>query len=192
MSVTYSAPVASNPIVARMIGAAMLNVHTYEEVEADSGATSQAAIVVGLAALSSGLAAFRAGVVPGVVATIVGFVAAYLGWVVMSYITYFVGTRMFDGKADVGELMRTLGFAQAPRIAGFLGIIPVLGGLINFILAFWCLATAFVAIRQALDVDNTKAAITAVISWVAAWVIIAIPMMMMAVIMGVVGGVLGG
>lgn len=192
MNEPYSAQVASSPLVARMIGAAMLNVNTYEEVEADQSATSQAAVVVGIAAVSSGLAAFRAGVVPGVVTLVVGTFAAYLGWIVMSYITYFVGTRMFEGKADVGELMRTLGFAQAPRVAGVLGIIPFLGVLINFALALWCLATAFIAIRQALDIDNTKAAITAVVSWIAAWVIIAIPMMIMGTIMAVVAGVMGG
>ena len=41
----YSAA-ANTPLVQRMIGAAMLNVNTYEEVEADSGATSQAATTV--------------------------------------------------------------------------------------------------------------------------------------------------
>jgi hypothetical protein len=191
MSETYTAPVASSPIVARMIGAAMLNVNTYEEVEADPNATSQAAIVVGLAAISGGIVGFANGVVFGVVSLLVGIITAYLGWVVMSYITYFVGTRMFDGKADVGELMRTLGFAQAPRVASAIAIVPILGWIASIVIGFWCLATAFIAIRQALDVDNTKAAITAVVSWLAAMVVIFIPTMILASIVAIVAGAVG-
>ena len=58
----YSAA-ANTPLVQRMIGAAMLNVNTYEEVEADSGATGQAATVVAIVAVASAIGAYQAGVI---------------------------------------------------------------------------------------------------------------------------------
>ena len=42
-------------LTTRMMGAAMLSVYTYEEVEADQEATVQAAMVVAIAAMCSGL-----------------------------------------------------------------------------------------------------------------------------------------
>ena len=170
----YSAA-ANTPLVQRMIGAAMLNVNTYEEVEADSGATGQAATVVAIVAVASAIGAYQA----GVITMVLSIVMAFVGWVVMSYVTYFVGTRGFGGKADVGELLRTLGFSRAPGILAVFGIVPILGGLVSLVAAIWCLVTAFIAIRQALDIDNVKAAITAVISWIVATVIIMIPTMIL-------------
>jgi hypothetical protein len=56
------APIASRSIVDRMRGAALFDVATYEEVEADTSATGQAAIVVVLAAVAAAIGnAFRGG-----------------------------------------------------------------------------------------------------------------------------------
>jgi hypothetical protein len=183
---TFAVPAANSPLVQRMIGAAMLNVNTYEEVEADQTATSQAATVVAVAAVAGAIGGFSAGfsAVTAIMA-VVTLVLAFVGWIVMSYITYFVGTRLFGGKADVGELLRTLGFAQAPRILTIAAIVPILGWAVAAIAGLWCLATDFVAIRQALDIDNMKAAMTAVISWIAMTVIIMVPM-------GIIGAIVAG
>ena len=61
----------------------------------------------------------------------------------------------------MGEMLRVLGFAQAP---GILGIIPVCGSFIGWV---WTLACTFIAIRQGLDLDNSKAAMTAVVAFIA-------------------------
>ncbi len=57
-----------------MIGAARLNPHTYEEIEHDSAATMQAAIVVVIVALASGIGSISLGItaiIGGIVAGIV-------------------------------------------------------------------------------------------------------------------------
>jgi hypothetical protein len=185
---TFAAPAASSPLVQRMIGAAMLNVNTYEEVEADQTATGQAATVVAIAAVAGAIGSFAAGfnAVTAIMA-VVSILLAFAGWIVMSYVTFFVGTRLFEGKADVGELMRTLGFAQAPRILGIAVIVPILGMLVAVVVGLWSLATTFIAIRQALDLDNMKAAMTAIVSWVVMTVIIMVPMgIISALVVGVV------
>ena len=150
-------------IVDRMRGAAMFDVPTYEEVEHDTSATGQAAIVVVLAAVAAGIGnAFRGG--PGIIG---GIVASLLGWVAWSGITYFVGTRVFKGTATWGELARTLGFAQAPGVLMVAAIVPLLGWVVRIAVGLWMLGTGIVAIRQALDIDTGKAVLTALVGWLA-------------------------
>lgn len=151
-------------ITDRMMGAASLDVATYEEVEADVTATGQAATVVALAAVASAIGAIGshgAGIITMLIGTL-------LGWAIWSWITYFIGTRFFGGTATWGELARTIGFAQTPRILLILGIVPVLGGLVKFVVAIWLLIAGIVAIRQALDVTTGKAVLVAVIGWAVA------------------------
>ncbi len=148
-------------LVRRMIGAALLDVSTYEEVEHDSSATVQAGIVVALVAACQAIGAWGG---PGVVA---GAVTALVGWLLWAGITYVIGTRLFDGQATWGELLRTIGFAQAPGVLAVAGLIPLLGGLVGIALLFWMLAAGIVAIRQALDVTTGKAVLTALLGWIA-------------------------
>ena len=149
----------SRSIVDRMRGAATLDVATYEEVEHDETATGQAGVVVVLAAIAAGIgAAGRGG--PGIVGMVI---ASLLGWAVWAGITYVVGTRLFGGTATWGELLRTVGFAQAPGVLAVLAIIPVLGVLVRLALFCWMLATSFVAVRQALDIGNGKTVLTVLV-----------------------------
>ena len=110
-----------------MIGAAKLDVRVYEEVEADRGATGQAVGVVLLSSLAGGIGSvgLGAGGLGGVVG---GGVAALMGWVIWAFLTYIIGTRLLaepQTRADVGELMRTLGFAQSPGLARIVGSFPM-------------------------------------------------------------------
>ena len=157
-------------LIERMIGAAMLDTSVYEEVEADRNATGQAAAVVAIVAVCAAIGGSGGGV-KGIIGAIV---SAFLGWLIMSALTYFIGTKLFGGTADMGEMLRTLGFAQSPGVIAILGIIPFLGRLVVFAVAIWQLVTAIVAIRQALDFDTGKAIATAVISWIVVWVCTAI------------------
>lgn len=154
-------------IIDRMRGAAMLDVATYEEVEHDRGATGQAFVVVVLAAICAGIG----GLGDGSAGFLGGLVGAVLGWLSWSAVTMFVGTRLFGGTADWGELLRTLGFAQAPGVLAILGIVPVLGALVKFVVMIWLLIAGVVAIRQALDIDTGKAILTALVGWLAMVVI---------------------
>jgi hypothetical protein len=149
-------------IVDRMRGAAMLDVATYEEVEADESATGQAAVVVLVVAVCAAIGlSWRGG--PGLIR---GAFAAILSWLIWAAVTYFVGEKVFGGRATMGELLRTLGFAQAPGVLLLLAIFPWLGGLLYTAISIWLLATGVVAIRQALDITTGKAVITALIAWV--------------------------
>jgi len=48
---------------------------------------------------------------------VVGAITALIGWFIWSFITYFIGTRVFKGpktKATYGELLRCIGFSSSP------------------------------------------------------------------------------
>ncbi len=147
----------------RMMGAAKLDVDTYEEVEADHTATTQAAGVVAIVAVAQAIGAAGSGG-SGV---ILGIVGAVVGWLLWAGITYIIGDKLLGGTATWGELLRTIGFAQSPGVLFALGIIPLLGGLIQFAVGIWVLVAGIIAIRQALDFGTGKAVLTAVIGWLA-------------------------
>jgi hypothetical protein len=143
----------------RMLGAARLDAATYEEVEADQTATGQALLVVVAANLAAGIGAMRHMGPGGLVVTTV---VALVGWYVWAFVTYFVGTRWLPGpktEADLGQLLRTLGFAATPGLIRVLGVVPGLGAPVAFVAALWMLAAMVVAVRQALDYDSTGRAI---------------------------------
>lgn len=146
----------------RMLGAATLSVPVYEEVEHDRTATRQAAGAVAIVAVAGAIGSFSLGG-----AGIVGAVlSAFVGWYIWSAVTLFVGTQVFRGTADMGEMLRTIGFAQAPGVLYVAGIVPLLGGLVQLFVGIWMLVCAVVAIRQALDFTTGKAIATAMIGWV--------------------------
>lgn len=145
--------------VQRMIGAAKLDVGTYEEVEHDQGAMGQAMGVVVLSAVAAGIGGFgKAGGV-GFLAMTVG---ALVGWFVWAFLTWAVGTKLLaeEGtEADMGQLLRTIGFSSSPGILRALGFIPILGALVTLVASFWMLATMVIAVRQALDYKSTGRAV---------------------------------
>lgn len=151
-------------MVNRIIGVFRLDVNTFEEIEHDQSATGQAFLVVLLVALIAGIGSgLAAGFSDdrGFFGAFLGtLVSAVVGWVIWALVSWFVGTSFFGGQADVGEMLRVIGFAQAPQ---FLAIIPCIGALVGWI---WSLIAGFIAIRQGLDLDNTKAFLTILIGFI--------------------------
>lgn len=144
----------------RMLGAAFLDAATYEEVEADRGATTQALLIVVLAGVAIALAAGSP-----ILAS-----AAMLAWASWALVTFEVGARLMpqpDTRADVGELLRTLGFAATPGLLFAAAVVPFLAVPVTLVAAIWMLASMIVAVRQALDYTNTARAImVCVVGWV--------------------------
>lgn len=147
---------AGGDIGARMMGAALLNVDTYEEVEADQNATMQAAAVVALSAACMAIGSWGGGLVYA------GWVAVLeLGsWAVVAGLAFVVGDKVFNGEATWGELLRTLGFAKAAGVLYLLGVLPLVGSLVTIGVAIWVMIASFIALRQALDISNGKTILT--------------------------------
>lgn len=150
---------ASNSLIARMLGAAKLNVHTFEEVEADTTATKQAMTVVVLVALATGVGAIGK---TGLVGVLYGLGLALVGWVLWAWIIYLVGSKLLHTQsthASWGQLARALGFAQSPGILKALSILPVVGGWIFLMVSLWQMVAMVIAVRQALDFTSTWRAV---------------------------------
>lgn len=159
-------------MVERMIGAAMLDVDIYEEVEHDESATGQAAGVVAMVAVAQAIA----GAGGGLGMMIAGIFAAFFGWAVWAGITYLVGDKLLGGTATWGEVLRALGFAQAPGLLIALAVLPLLGGVVRLVVSVWVLVAGFIGLRQALDLGNWKTFFTVILGWLA----LVIPMVILA------------
>ena len=184
---TVSAPSApiqpktvSTSLFDRMMRAARLETSLYEEVEADNNATTQALIVVMLSSICSGIgtAVSRAltghGPTGAGIGLFGGLFSALIVWFAWSFITYFVGMKVFGGKASFGELLRTIGFANSPGVLLIFSFIPILGGLLSFAVWIWNLVAMVTAVRQALDFSTGKAVLTCIVGWIVALVLLVI------------------
>jgi hypothetical protein len=176
----------------RIVRAARLEVAFYNEVEADTSLNQEALMVVILVSVAAGIGSFLQGIVQGsigaaIIGLIVSAVMGVVGYYIWAYVTYFVGTNLFHGTADVGELLRTLGYASGPRLLSVLVFIPCAGALLSLAGAIWSLVAGVIAVREALDFDTTKAVITVIIGWV----IIVVLTLMVAAVLGVGAAGLG-
>ena len=143
----------------RVIGAARLNVATYEEVEADRTATGQAMGVVVLSAIAAGIGNLGHA---GIGSLIAGAIGALIGWFLWAWLTWLIGTKVLpepQTEADFGQLLRTIGFAASPGLLRVFGFIPVLGALVALVASIWSLIAMVVAVRQALDYHGTRRAL---------------------------------
>lgn len=183
----------SDQMIQRMIRAAQLDVQLYEEVEADTSLTQEAITVVVLVAALNALGLLIGGLFGGrigfaILGALVYGIWAVLGFFVWAWLAYFIGTRVFAGTADVGELIRTLGYAYTPNVLGVFRFIPCLGALIGLAGSIWALVAMVIAIRQALDFDTGKAILTVILGFIVYLVVAFI----IAAIFGVSGLVLSG
>lgn len=183
---TQPKPISSN-LFDRMIRAARLDISLYEEVERDDRATTQALIVVILSSISSGIGtalrnALAGNELGGIgIGLFGGLFSALIVWLAWSFITYFVGTKVFGGTASYGELLRTIGFADAPGVLLVFSFIPILGGIVSFTVWVWGLMAMVVAVKQALDFSTGKAVLTCIVGWITALVLLVIIGILLAI-----------
>jgi len=87
---------------------------------------------------------------------------ALIGWYIWAYLTFLIGTKLLpepQTEADLGQLLRTIGFASSPGIIRILGVIPGLNLIVNLVASIWMLVAMIIAVRQALDYKGTLRAV---------------------------------
>ena len=166
-------------MIDRMKRAVMLDATLYQEVETDTSLNQEALMVVIIASVAGGIGSLIGGIIGGnfggaLLFAVITIVIGVVNYYIWSYVTYFVGTNLFGGTADPGEMLRTLGYATTPQILALLNFIPCVGPLFGLAGALLSLVTAVVAIREALDFDMGKAILTAIIGWVIIVIITAV------------------
>ena len=107
-------------MLARMLGAARLNVDTYEDVEKDKGATIQALLVVVIVAIAAGVGGVLSGEGDLVNGLAFGAIRGVMWWAVWALVAWTVGTTLLktqETEADWGQLAQGHRFRPNPRIA---------------------------------------------------------------------------
>ena len=134
----------------RIYRAIKIDPDLYEEVEHDKSATLQAAAVVILSSLAAGVGALHIGASN----FLWGPAMSLVNWFIWAFFIFIVGTKILPDKqtkSNVGELLRTIGFASAPGMIRVFGLTPELMTVTFIGAQFWILACMVVAVRQALD-----------------------------------------
>lgn len=152
--------VTRSSYIHRLIGAATLDIATFEEVEADASATTQACATVLLSSMAVGIGARGLG--DGAAGIIMFCGVALLAWASWALMTFEIGARILPGaqtRADVGQLLRTVGFASAPGLFHVFAVLPGLRAPVFAATAIWLLLAMVVAVRQALDYTSTARAV---------------------------------
>ena len=161
----------ANSFLQRLIGAAALDSAIYEEVEADPKAGVQAAGVVVLSSLAAGIGArgFAQNTLPNIALI---SIISLMAWACWALVTYEIGARVLpepQTSVDIGQLMRTIGFAAAPGLLRVFGFIPGVTIPAFAVATIWMLAAMIVGVRQALDYTSTgRAVAVCVLGWLLA------------------------
>ena len=175
---------SKNSFKNRIIRATKLDSNLYEEVEADKSALGQAMAIVVLSSIAAGIGLYKTGGFSGI---ITGTMASLISWYVWAYLTYFIGTKFFpepQTQADLGELLRTIGFSSSPGLLRVFYFVPGIGGMLYLISSLWMLVAMIIAVRQALDYNSTLRAVgVCVIGYI-------IQIFVLVIIFSIFGGVL--
>ena len=156
----------------RMTGAMQADVKTFQEIEADPTAISQAVTVIVIAGVASLLGnMFRIGIMHGVMMLVINLI----GYALWTLLVVLIGTKLMPEpttKADFNESFRVIGFTASPGVFNVLAIIPFLGPLISFAVWIWMIVVGVVAVREVLDYSNTgRALIVCLIAAVICWIV---------------------
>jgi hypothetical protein len=90
-----------------------------------------------------------------------------LQWIIFSFVAYFIGAALFSHErtsVTPGQVLRTVGFAQAPKFFMILGIIPLLGPIVGLVVFIWFIAAAVVALKEAFEFDTGRAIATGIVA----------------------------
>ena len=161
-------------IIQRVLRLVKFDFTVFAEIENDENATTEAAVIVGITALLGALGSFIGFLIGGG-----GFLTALwrffivplivsvaVGWLLWSYITQLVGTKLFGGDATFWGMARSLGYASVPGVLGILVAIPYLGQIAALVAAALSLVLGFFAVRETLGLTTEKAILTILIGWV--------------------------
>ena len=163
-------------MINRVLRAAQLDKEFFKEAEADTSLNQEALTIVIIVSVLAGIGSFIAALfnqsfgaaLLGLFVTAIVGVANYYIW---AYVTHFIGTNMFQGEADVGELLRVLGYASGPRLLSFFQFIPCAGAILSFAGGIWALVVGFFGVQEALDLDTTETLVTVGLGWIVIFII---------------------
>jgi len=179
------------PFPDRLLAAIRLDATVFEEVEHDQEALGQAFWVIVLASLAQGLGGLQASSIPALIGGLAGItLAGILGWIVGTAMIWLIGVKLMGCTSDYQELLRTVGFASAPKVLFLIGVLPLGSAAALLGLAVLILTTiaSVLAVRQALDVTTGRAVVVCVVAMVVSFAIAALLGTFIGISMGLLTG----
>ena len=146
------------------------SVATFEQFERRGG-TTEAAIYVVVGAVISALFGFFKGGVGGLLA---GMLGTLIGFGVFTALVYVVGKNLFKGTGTYPEVAYTFALFYVPIsvVSSVIGIIPILGALVAFILGLVNIYFGYLAVQSSMNLrDSTSAIVTLVLSYIGSAII---------------------
>jgi hypothetical protein len=145
----------------RVLGAASLDAGMYEGIEADRSVTGQAALTVLLSSLATGFGA-SAWFGLGAVQLLAVSAVALVTWVARAMLIFQIGSWLLPEDkthADLGEVLRTTGFAASPGFFQVLCAIPSGAAFVFALTTTWMMGAMVIGVKHALDYQSTARAI---------------------------------
>lgn len=163
----------------RIIRAIKLDKTLYPEVKSNESLTNEAITVIIAVILAGAISSFLSYLIFGfgfgrAILTLIvnGLILGAIGIGLFIFLCQFLGKTLYQGTATLKEMVRSLGYAQAPALLGILGFIPVIGWLLAIVGSVLALIATVIAVRETEGFDNTKAIIVCVIAFVVEAIVI--------------------
>ena len=164
----------------RILRIIKLDFPVFKDIESDPKATQEAGIIVAAASVLSGIGS-AVGAEKPVMAFLGAVISGIVGWIVWSFVSNFIGGVLYKSKGTFENMLRVIGYANAPQLLGVLNIIPCvgwIGALAGAVLSF---IASIMAIREGLDLDTGQAVIVALLGFLA--------LLLVSVVVGAIFGV---
>jgi len=183
----------------RIIKAFTFKTEVYSEVESDSSFTTTAWVIVAVASFLSALGSLSLDNFGTSLLSAVGSaVVSLIGFALLAFLISWVGRTVYKADVTFNELVRTVGLAAVWQAVGFLGILGLIspslrciaGPVIAISWILWIIS-AFIASKEALDLDWVKTIIAVILGFVANFVVFIVGGLIIAAI-GIGGAALFG
>jgi hypothetical protein len=127
-----------------------------------------------------------------------GAVFAIVGFAIAAFVIDLVGRTVFRAESSFNEVVRTVGLAYVWQVFGVLGILGVfipfllcIVGPVSFIAWILWVISAFIAVKEALDLEWLQTIITVVLGWIAFFIVVMIGAFILGAL-GIAGAALFG
>jgi len=166
----------------RIIGAFTFRSGVYAEVEQDSSFTTSAWVIVAVVSFLNTLGSRPFDSFGNwLLGAVIGTVFAVIAFALAVYAINLVGRVVFKAEVTFNELFRTVGLAYVWQVVGFLGILGVFSTALQCLVSpalvigvlLWLVA-AFMAAKEALDLEWLQTIISVVLGLFVYLVIVAL------------------
>jgi hypothetical protein len=183
----------------KIIKAFTFKTEVYAEVEQDSSFTTTAWIIVAVVSFLSSLGSLSLdNLGSSLLASVASAVFAVIGFALLTFLISWVSRAIYKADVTFNELVRSVGLASVWQVVGFLGILGLISPTLRCIVGpalviGWILwiVSAFIASKEALDLDWVKTIISVILGFVAYFVVMIVGGLILAAI-GIGGAALFG